>query len=161
MLLKPHIKLHGVTDVTIELLEKNNIKGILLDVDNTLSTHHGEELVEGLEDWLKQMQNGGIKLLVLSNSKEKRVAPFAQKIGLDYLSLGLKPLPFKFFCASKKLGLRRKEVAIVGDQLFTDSLGGHLSGVLTIILDPILCEDGWSFKLRRKLENILYKFYKF
>lgn len=161
MLLKPHIKLHRVTDVTLELLEKNNIKGILLDVDNTLSTHHGEELVEGLEDWISLMKKSGIKLLVLSNSKEKRVAPFAQKIGLDYVSLGLKPLPFKFFLASKKLGLRRKEIAIVGDQLFTDSLGGHISGVKTIILDPVLLETGWSFRLRRRLEKIFYQFYKF
>lgn len=161
MLLKPHIKLHRVTDVTLELLEKNNIKGILLDVDNTLSTHHGEELVEGLEDWISLMKKSGIKLLVLSNSKEKRVAPFAQKIGLDYVSLGLKPLPFKFFLASKKLGLRRKEIAIVGDQLFTDSLGGHISGVKTIILDPVLLETGWSFRLRRRLEKNFYQFYKF
>lgn len=161
MLLKPHTKLHRITDVTLSFLKEKGIKGILLDVDNTLSTHHGDILVDGLEDWLCEMKSQGIKLLVLSNSKERRVAPFAQKIGLDYISLALKPLPFKFFKAIRKIGLKRKEVAIIGDQIFTDSLGGHLAGVHTIILDPVLLEDGWSFKLRRWLEKILYSVYKF
>ena len=96
---------------------------------------------------------------MLSNSKEKRVAPFAQKIGLQYISLGLKPLPTGYLRGVNRLKEKRKNVAIVGDQMFTDILGGRAVGVKTILLTPIKPEDGWSFKIRRRLEkNIIGKY---
>ncbi|MEE0840786.1 MAG: YqeG family HAD IIIA-type phosphatase [Acutalibacteraceae bacterium] len=154
---KPSIKIHRVTDITADVLIQKNIKALILDVDNTLSTHHGMELVFGLEDWIRTMQNEGIRLLILSNSKERRVKPFAEKIGLDFCSLGLKPLPFGYMKAKKRLKLKRREIAIVGDQMFTDVLGGRLFGITTIMTDLILPEDKISFKVRRKMEKILLK----
>ena len=154
---KPNIKLHRITDITLELLCKKNIKGLVLDVDNTLSTHHGISLVEGLENWISIMQDAGIKLIILSNSKEKRVKPFADKIGLDYASLGCKPLPFGYMKVKKRLGFKRKEIAIVGDQMFTDVIGGNFFGIITIMTDLILAEDKPSFKIRRKLEKKFLK----
>lgn len=159
MLLKPDIKLCGITDITVELLNKYEIKALLLDVDNTMSTHHGTILTDGLIEWIKKMQDGGIKLMVLSNSKKFRVEPFAARIGLPFISLGCKPLPFGYLRGVKALGEKRKNVAIVGDQIFTDILGGNAVGVKTVLLTPIKLEDGWSFKVRRKLEKKLYKKY--
>ena len=157
MFFKPHIRLDRVTDITVGLLQKYKIDALILDVDNTLSTHHGEVLTDGLEDWLVYMKENGIKLTVLSNSKRKRVEPFAQKFNLDFISLGLKPLPFGYIRAVKSLGTRRKNTAIVGDQIFTDIIGGNTVGVKTVLLTPIKPEDGWSFKLRRRLEKIIIK----
>ncbi len=159
MLLKPDIKLRGITDITVELLNKNNIKALLLDVDNTMSTHHGTVLTDGLMEWIAKMQQSGIKLMVLSNSKRFRIEPFAARIGLPFISLGCKPLPMGFLRGVRALGEKRKNVAIVGDQIFTDVLGGNATGVKTILLTPIKLEDGWSFKVRRKLEKKLYKKY--
>lgn len=160
MLLKPKIKLHRVTDIDLKLLNKYGIKGLILDVDNTLSTHHGEILTDGLENWLGEMQKNGIGLVILSNSKQARVEPFAAKINLPFISMGLKPLPFKFSSALKNLGTKRRETAIVGDQIFTDTLGGNLYGVKTILLDPIKLESSKSFKFKRKIERAVYKIYK-
>ena len=161
MLLKPNIKLHGITDITVELLNEYNIKALLLDVDNTMSTHHGTTLTDGLMEWIAKMQAGGIKLMVLSNSKRFRIEPFAARIGLPFISLGCKPLPTGYLRGVKRLGEKRKNVAIVGDQIFTDILGGNVVGIKSILLTPIKLEDGWSFKVRRKLEKKLYKKYKF
>ncbi len=160
MLLKPEIKLERVTDITLNILNKYNINSLILDVDNTLSTHHGQILTEGLDLWLKTMQDNGIFLTVLSNSKEARVKPFAEKIGLEYISLGLKPLPFGFLRAMKKFGLKRKKTAIVGDQIFTDILGGNLVGLRTILLTPIKLETTWGFRFKRKVERLVFKLYK-
>lgn len=160
MIFKPKFKLNVVTDIRPDFLIENGIKALILDVDNTLSTHHGQQLTNGLEEWISLMQQKNIKLTVLSNSKEKRVEPFAKKIGLDYISLGLKPLPFGYLRAIKKLNVKKSEAAIVGDQIFTDVLGGNLIGLKTILLTPILPENGWSFKLRRRMEKILLKIYK-
>ena len=160
MLLKPDIKLERVTDIKLETLKKYNISALILDVDNTLSTHHGQHLTDGLADWIGYMQDGGIILTILSNSNKDRVEPFANKIGLDFESLGLKPLPFGFLRVIKKLGLKRRNTAIVGDQIFTDILGGSLVGIKTVLLTPILLEDGISFKIRRRLEKLIFKIYK-
>lgn len=160
MLLKPKIKLERVTDITVEILKKYNITSLILDVDNTLSTHHGQVLTDGLSEWLLYMKENDIFLTVLSNSKEARVKPFAQKINLDYISLGLKPLPFGFRRAMKKFGLKRKETAIVGDQIFTDILGGNLVGIRTILLTPIKLETTRGFRFKRWLERIVFKLYR-
>lgn len=160
MLFKPHIKLEKVTDINTAILQKYGIDSLILDVDNTLSTHHGEELTAGLEDWLKYMQDSGIKLMVLSNSKERRVRPFAEKIGLPFISLGLKPLPFGYWRALRAMGSCRKNTAIVGDQIFTDVLGGSLVGVKKILLTPILLETTRGFRFKRKMERVVYKLYR-
>lgn len=160
MLLKPDIKLNRVTDISTDLLKKYGIKALILDVDNTLSTHHGEVLTDGLEDWLCKMRENGVKLVILSNSKQARVEPFAKKIGLPFISMGLKPLPFKFSSARKLIGANKSETAIVGDQIFTDTLGGNLYGITTILLDPIKLESSKSFKFKRKIERAVYKIYK-
>lgn len=160
MILLPDIKLDRVTDITVELLRKYGIEALILDVDNTLSTHHGEILTEGLPQWLEYMKENGIGLTVLSNSKERRVKPFSEKIALDYISLGLKPLPFGYLRAVKKLEKKRKNTAIVGDQIFTDIIGGNCVGVKTVLLTPIKPEDGLSFKIRRKIEKFIFKVFK-
>lgn len=157
---KPEIKLERVTDITPDILNKYNIKALILDVDNTLSTHHGQVLTEGLPQWLELMKESGIKLMVLSNSKEARVKPFAEKIDLPYISLGLKPLPTGYIRALKALGSKRRETAIVGDQIFTDVLGGNCVGVRTILLTPIKLETTWGFRFKRSIERVVYKLLK-
>ena len=157
MIFRPNIKLNKVTDISLEILNKYNINALILDVDNTLSTHHGQVLTDGLEDWLTLMKANGIKLTVLSNSNSKRLEPFAQKIGLDYISLGLKPLPFGYLRALKRLKSNKKQTAIVGDQIFTDVMGGNFVGVNTILLTPIKPETSLRFRMKRKVEAFVIK----
>ena len=159
MLLLPDIRLDRVTEITVEMLRKRGIEALILDVDNTLSTHHGQQLTEGLTEWLALMRENGIGLTVLSNSTDKRLAPFAEKIGLDYISLGLKPLPFGYLRALKALDCKRKNAAIVGDQIFTDTLGGNAVGLTTILLTPIKPESSPRFRFKRMLERKILKFF--
>ncbi len=159
MLLKPQIKLEKITDISCELLEKYGISALILDVDNTLSTHHGQVLTDGLPEWLNKMRENGVGLMVLSNSKRKRVKPFAEKIGLNFISMGLKPLPFGYLRALKALGVPKKKAAIVGDQIFTDVLGGNAVGVRTVLLTPIKLESSAGFRFKRKIERFIIKHY--
>ena len=160
MLLRPNIKLDKITDISVDILKKYYITALILDVDNTLSTHHGQVLTDGLENWLKNMRENNIKLTVLSNSTKKRLDPFAKKIGLDYISLGLKPLPFGYLRALKALGTKRKNTAIVGDQIFTDTLGGNFVGLNTVLLTPIKPETSLRFRFKRRIEKFLIKHLK-
>ncbi len=160
MIFRPDIKLDRITEITVPLLEKYGIKALILDVDNTLSTHHGQHLTEGLEDWLKYMKESGIKLTILSNSTDKRLTPFAEKIGLDFISLGLKPLPFGYLRALKRLGTEKSETAIIGDQIFTDIIGGKSAGVKTVLLTLIEPEKSLRFRFKRRIERFIIKKFK-
>ncbi len=157
MLLKPDVKLKKITDISIELLKKLKVSALLLDVDNTLSTHHGEVLTEGLVEWINNMQQNGIKLLVLSNSKERFVKPIADKIALDYVSSGHKPLPNGFLRGISRLNVNAENAAVVGDQIFTDVLGGNAVRLKTILLTPIKLEDKLGFRIKRTLEKAVFK----
>ena len=115
---------------------------------------------DGVLEWIEMMKSNGIDLHLLSNAKPKRLTKFAENVNLPYFYLSMKPLPFKISKAVKKLGFKKDEVALVGDQIFTDILGGNLAGINTIWLDYIKIEDGWTFRFKRKIENILKKNYK-
>lgn len=160
MLLYPDKIFHRITDIKQEHLNDYNIKALLIDVDNTLSTHGGQEPVEGLDRWIADMKATGISLYVLSNARKSRVQPFAEKLGLNFIHLGLKPLPIGYIRGKMKIKAPFKNIAIVGDQLFTDILGGKLTGIRTFLVHPILLEDKTSFKIRRKLENVYLKKYR-
>lgn len=161
MIFKPHIRRKRIAEISLDDLKRFDVKALMLDVDNTMSTHDGQVLTDGLVEWLALLRENGIKLIILSNAKKRRVEPFAEKIGLEFIHLAAKPLPFGYWRAVKKLGTKCRNTAIVGDQLFTDMLGGFLSGTRKILLTPIEPEDKPSFILRRKIEKIFLKRYKF
>lgn len=152
-ILQPDMLIPRVTDISYDMLKQRNIKGLILDVDNTLSTHGGQKPLEGLLEWIEHMKKRGIKLIILSNATYKRVEPFAKRIGLDFISMGLKPLATGYIRCLKRLNLKARNTAIVGDQLFTDILGANLIGIYTIKVEPIYPEEGKSFIIRRRLEN--------
>lgn len=157
-LLYPTIYRDRITDITPELLHDMGIRGLLLDVDNTLTTHGSQHLSDEVAAWLQVMQDAGFRMTVVSNSWEWRVAPFAKRIGLRHTSLSCKPLPFGFLRGAHRMGLKRKECIAIGDQVFTDILGANLCGVPCIQLQPILLETGKPFlAFRRKIERYLYK----
>ncbi len=159
-LFKPYKIFNRITDIPIEWLKENGIKGVALDADNTLSTHHSQTALEGAVQWLDNARAVGIKLMMVSNANSKRVTPFANKLGLEFTSLSCKPSPVGFIRAARKMGLKCKCIAAIGDQIFTDVMGANLAGVKPVLVIPIKVEDGASFKIRRALEKPLIARYK-
>lgn len=153
MIFYPHYRKEKIFDITPSFLEKEGIKYLLLDVDNTLTRHHTGKLEQGVKEWLDQMHEAGYPLIIASNSKDYRIAPFAKSIGLDYFALCCKPLPFKLKKGVKKLGCKKSECMLIGDQIFTDTLGARLAGIRVCLTEPFVEEEGTSFKIRRKLEK--------
>lgn len=143
-----------ITDVTAEDLRQWGAKAVLLDVDNTLTTHDAPDLTEAVKAWLAQMQAEGFRLLIVSNNSAERVAPFAEKIGLPFYAHARKPLPFGFRAAAKQAGVHRKQCVVIGDQIFTDILGANLAGIPCILLEPIRFETEQKFIVfKRKIEK--------
>ena len=147
----------NVLSIDEDFIRKNHLRGLILDLDNTLSMHGSPAAEEGVMEWLEEMRRLGIKMTVLSNNTKKRVEPLAKELGLDYISFACKPLTVGISRALKKMRLPKNSVALVGDQIFTDIIGGNLKRMPTILVEPFHMEDKPSFKLKRKLESVLFK----
>ncbi len=150
----PDIYLDKIINVDISTLIKKGIKAVVLDVDNTLTHHDSQIVTDEVISWLKNAKENGLQLTIVSNNNEKRIKPFADKIGLEYIASGCKPLTIGFTKACKKYSLKPEQIAVIGDQIYTDILGGNLKGMYTILVTPFEYETGRLFKLKRRLEKI-------
>ena len=155
----PSLYLDSVKNINPTLLKKNNIKGLILDVDNTLIDYY-RNLVEGAEKWCEELKNEGIKCIILSNSNKKRkVEEVADKLNIDYIMFAKKPLKSGFKRALSKLELKPEEVAVVGDQLFTDVIGAKRMNMFSILVKQVGEKDIFITKLKRPIENAIIKKY--
>lgn len=153
MLFKSTAAFRRVTDITPTVLERLDIKGLILDLDNTLTTHDNPRPAKGVPEWLALMKQTGIKLMIVSNNHAPRVKPFADMLGLEFVSEGKKPLIKGFREAEKLMGIPRAQLAAVGDQIYTDVLGANLAGIKMLYVVPIEHESTTFFKVKRKLEK--------
>lgn len=151
-LLKPTAALRYVTDITPQLLKELNTDAILLDVDNTLAPPTSHIPYEGVQQWIDSTKALGIHIVICSNNFKKRIEPFSESVGLECVSMSLKPFPIGFNKAKRKLKEKPQSVLVVGDQVYTDVLGANLAGMKSVLLVPRSEEKGLSIKIRRKLE---------
>ena len=154
MLLTPNMQVRKITDITIEMLKENNIKGMILDVDNTLIDLDRVPL-EGIKEWMDNMKNEGIKFCIASNSlKKDKIEKVAKMLDIPYVHFSAKPTKIGLKKAKQILGIENnKNIAEVGDQLFTDVLGTNRMKMFSILTEP-LCEEKVKINnLKRKLEK--------
>lgn len=151
--LKPRRMVKHITDLPASFFKERGLQAVILDVDNTLTTHNNPVPAEGVPEWIRTMQEAGLTLTILSNNYKERVEPFAKQLGLPFVSMAAKPLPFGVGRARRKLKIRRKETALIGDQIFTDMICGNLAGVYTVLVEPYELETTRSFRIRRRLEK--------
>lgn len=159
MKIYPKLYCKKVTEITPEYLKENNIKALILDVDNTL-LDFDLKIVDGLEDWGKEIKNNDIKLIILSNSnKETKVKMVADLLGIEFIKFAMKPLKRGFRLAQKRLEVPSENIAVVGDQIFTDVIGANRSKMFSILVEPLAEKDLWMTRFKRPIENIVIKKY--
>ena len=134
-------------------------KGIIFDIDNTLVMHGApaDERARKLFAHLKEMD---MKICLLSNNKEPRVAPFAEKVNSPYLFKGGKPSRKGYKKAMVVMKTGRHNTLFVGDQLFTDVWGARRTGLYSILVKPINPKEEIQIVLKRYLEAIVLWFYR-
>lgn len=153
--LLPTAAVERAADITPGLIRAMKARALILDVDNTLAIHGSPEPFEGTIEWVQYMRSQNIRMVIMSNNSRKRVAPFAAKYGLPFLCNSLKPLPFAYHLAARKMGVRNRDAIVVGDQIFTDVIGANLALMKSILLTPVGGEKSLSFAVRRRLEQPL------
>ena len=153
----PCYRFRRTWDIAPEWFTAHQISVVLLDVDNTLTTHDNPEVPDEARRWIAQMQKAGIKLLSLSNNRPERVEPFARKLGLGCIANAAKPLTRGVRRAGERLGVQKRGMALIGDQIFTDILCGNLSGIVSILVEPMELERFLFFKLKRAAERVVLR----
>lgn len=160
MIFYPNAYLNKVEEITIEFLNKNKIKALILDVDNTLIDYN-KNLSKDVENWVRELKGQGIKLYILSNTNQKeKVETVANKLQIPYKFFAKKPLKIGFLRVQKELKEETENIAVVGDQIFTDIIGGNRCKMFSILVDPINEKDFWYTAWKRPIENKIKKNYK-
>lgn len=160
MNLYPNADFDKVSDITIDFLKKNNIRALILDVDNTLIDFY-KNLSEQTVKWVQNLKEQDFKLYILSNSnKKEKIEAVANKLDLPYVNFAKKPFKSGFLKVQKKLNENPQNIAVVGDQLFTDVFGGNRCNMFTILVEPINKKDIWITMWKRPLEEWIKNNYR-
>ena len=129
---------HDIYQITGEALARRGFKLLLADLDNTLAPYGVPLPDERLKGWRDDLAAHGVTLFILSNNRhESRPRLFAEGLDAPYIGHAGKPKTPAFFKAMERVGATREQTAIVGDQVFTDVLGGNRAGISTILVEPI------------------------
>lgn len=154
--LRPFGFVNSLTELDIKRLLVYNIKGLILDIDNTLVPWGSWDIPEDAKNLVKELNTIGIRCCLLSNTDKKDRAMFIGKeLGLTVIPSAFKPLPFGFLRAIKALGLRRENIASIGDQLFMDVMGSNIVGIKPILVRPLTNRDFITTRFLRIFERLL------
>ena len=153
--LSPTYIFESLEKIPFDVLEKANIKGLMLDVDNTL-TDHKNFMNDAKKEWIKEAKRRGIKMCILSNTySQKKVRNLMKEHDINGLNLAMKPLLKGYTFALGLLELKKEEVCMVGDQIFTDVLGANRFGIMSVLVKPFDKSESFWIRIKRPLENLI------
>ncbi len=149
----PDIYQKSIYTLDYTKLLSRGIKCILFDLDNTLVPAHSEEILPKTKDLIVSLKQKGFKVVIFSNSPTSRVKTIGNVLDVKWVSFACKPFTSKLKKLVKSLGFNLNEIAIVGDQMFTDILVGNKVGITTVLINPTSNKDYVFSKFSRYLEN--------
>ena len=144
--------------IPYEKLYQRGVRGLLYDIDNTL-TEHGADATNETLALMNRLKKIGFRIMFLSNNDEERVVRFNQKIGAGYICKAGKPSKKSYLRAMQRMGTTKENTVFIGDQLFTDIWGAKRAGIYTYLVRPIAAHEEIQIVLKRKLERIVLFFY--
>lgn len=156
-LLLPKLYVESIFCLDLEKLKALGIDTIITDLDNTLVPWVEHEVNPDLLAWLKELRAQGFKVCLVSNALEQRIAHFRQVLGIPGLSKANKPSRRAFLQALDLLGSRPEQAAMIGDQVFTDVLGGNRLGLYTILVVPLCRREFLGTRVLRLVERVILR----
>ena len=159
-LLSPRMHLESVFLINSKALKENKISGIIIDIDNTLVAWEAKDADNRTTELIEGLLSEGFRICILSNNTKKRVAEFNKKLKLPAIHKAGKPKKSSYEKAMKILGTKPANTAVIGDQIFTDILGGNRLGLFTILVTPISTKEFIGTRFVRKIERLVLKQFK-
>ena len=157
-MIRPFRIVPSVHSISLDELRSEGIRGIVIDLDNTLI---GWKLLEPAPDvakWVRDALDRGFAIAIVSNNVRAWVKSVATLLGIiTFVHTALKPLPFGVIRAVKQLRVRRSETVVIGDQLFADVLAAKLLGIRAILTEPIVTREHRVMSPIRALERYMLR----
>jgi HAD superfamily phosphatase (TIGR01668 family) len=156
----PHSRTEKVLNLTPEFFISRGIKGLIIDLDNTIVAWGKYKVAREMKAWVQRMLASDIKMCILSNALEHRVRFIGEVLGIPWVSRATKPRKNSFKKALEILKTTPQETAVIGDQLFTDIFGGNRMALYTVWTKPISSQELISTKAVRHLERLVVKSFR-
>jgi HAD superfamily phosphatase (TIGR01668 family) len=157
-MIRPFRIVRSVHSISLEELAAEGIRGIVIDLDNTLI---GWKLLEPAPDvaaWVRDALDRGFAIAIVSNNVRAWVKSVATRLGIiTFVHSALKPLPFGVVRAVKELRVKRSETVVIGDQLFADVLAAKILGIRAILTEPIVSKEHRAMWPVRALERYMLR----
>ena len=153
----PDLYVKSIYYVDYEKLKERGIKCILLDLDNTLAPLSIKKPNKKMKDHIQKLKSLGFKVIIFSNNGKARLKPFKEELEVDCAFSCKKPMKKKYNLILKEYKYQVSEMAIIGDNIATDILGGNKVGITTILVNPISNKEKLSAKPSRIFEKLMMK----
>lgn len=153
--LLPKLRVNSVFDIPLDELYAQGVRGIITDLDNTLVGAKEPLATPLLMEWLERVHAKGFQIVIASNNNQLRVEKFSAPLNIPFIHAARKPAMRAFRQALGMLKLKPEQVAMIGDQMLTDVLGGNRMGLYTILVLPISpADEGVMTRVNRRIERI-------
>ena len=156
----PEYRFETFDCASAEFLQSIGVKGIVLDVDNTLEPYENPKPTEKVLRWFESLKAAGIKAAIVSNNSADRIDLFNAELGLPAFSKAGKPKKKNVLRALEILGVEKNEAILMGDQVFTDVWAAHNAGLRAILVPPIRDKRDLLTKFKRLLEKPVLRKYE-
>lgn len=153
----PDIYVESILDLPLSKLYDLGIRAFILDLDNTVTEWNSQEVRTEVVDWMKAVKAQGFKACIASNNGRERVVAVAEGLGIPFVSKAGKPRRRAFVRALEVMDSSRAETAVIGDQIFTDILGGNRMNLFTILVVPINKHEFIGTRIMRKFEIMVLR----
>lgn len=152
----PRLHVTSIHGIDLSRLAAAGVKGIILDIDNTIAEWGSKDVPDAVLVWLDDARTHGFRLCMLSNSRRHRIDAVSRALGIP-AAQGLKPFSAAFISALKVLGTSPEETALIGDQVLTDVFGGNRAGLYTILVQPMSGTEFFTTRIARSIERIILR----
>ena len=156
----PEYRFDKFYEASAEFLVSIGVKGIILDIDNTLEPYENPHPTKKVLEWFDQLFKAGIKASIVSNNGRERVELFNRELGLPAYYKAKKPFKKNLILAMSDMGTTKEETIFMGDQVYTDVWAAHNAGIRAILVPPIKDKRDLLTRFKRLLEIPVLKKYE-
>ncbi len=152
----PNLYVESLHCIDLSHLRDIGVLGIVFDIDNTVTMWGSKEVSPTTLKWLEDAKAYGFRVCLLSNNRKARIDDISHMLNIPSAK-GFKPFGSAFRSALCVLGTSPRETTIIGDQIFTDILGGNRAGLYTILVQPMSTTEFITTRFLRRLERIVLR----
>jgi len=151
--LRPALTVNSLQEINLKDWYQRGIRGVLIDLDNTISPWRKNNITSEAFDFFERASELKIPVILFTNAAKARADLAAEMVKVPCYPLARKPFPWKYKRVIIEMGLQPHQILTIGDQIFTDTLGGNLAGCITILIPPLEEREHWGTKILRFWER--------